>query len=52
MSAFRRFVSAFSLFLVLGAAACNTSLVGTEDCGDADVACMGGGGTITHGSDN
>lgn len=51
MSAFRRFVSAFSLFLVLGAAACNTSLVGTEDCGDESAACMTGG-TVTHGSDN
>jgi hypothetical protein len=52
MTAFRRFVSAFSLFLVLGAAACNTSVVGTEDCGDAETECFGGGGTITHGSDN
>jgi hypothetical protein len=51
MSAFRRFVSAFSLFLVLGAAACNTSLVGTDDCGDESAECFGGG-TVTHGSDN
>jgi len=41
MTAFRRFVSAFSLFLVLGAAACNTSVVGIDD-----------GVTPTHGSDN
>lgn len=50
MSAFRRVVSAFSLFLVLGAAACNTSIVGTDDCGE-ETECFGGG-TVTHGSDN
>ena len=52
MTTFRRFVSAFSLFLILGAAACSSSISGVEDCGTSDVACLGGGGTITHGSDN
>lgn len=52
MSRFRRFLSAFVLFAALGSAACNASLVGTEECPPEAVECRGGGGGPTHGSDN